>query len=154
MKKTPEEIKKGLECCYSPVEPMLRCEACPYNGSIVCKMRLNTDALAYIQRLEAQNAELVRKTDKLQSSMGQVQKALRDNGFQTLEALLQAYSQVKRERDALENDLYSVVNDYVTPCFCCKIFDTSTTVCDYEGVDCFIWRGVQEQPKQEGENDV
>lgn len=100
MKKTPEEIKKGLECCYSPVEPMLRCEACPYNGSIVCKMRLDTDALTYIQRLEAQNAELVRKTDKLQSSMGQVQKALQDNGFQTLEKLLQAYSQVKRERDA------------------------------------------------------
>lgn len=49
---TPDEIKKGLECCYSPVEPMQRCEACPYYGSIVCKMRLHTDALAYIQQLE------------------------------------------------------------------------------------------------------
>lgn len=62
---TPEKTKKGLECCYSPVEPMLRCEACPYNGSIVCKMRLNTDALALIQQLEEQNAELVRKTEQL-----------------------------------------------------------------------------------------
>ena len=84
--KKPEEIKKGLECCYSPVEPMLRCEACPYCGSILCKMRLHTDAITYIQqlerdrnwlsenydlireenkRLEAQNAELVRKTEQL-----------------------------------------------------------------------------------------
>lgn len=63
--KTPEEIKKGLECCYSPVEPMLRCEACPYSGSILCKMRLHADALAYIQQLEAKNSELVRKTEQL-----------------------------------------------------------------------------------------
>ena len=57
--KTPEEIKKGLECCYSPVEPMLRCEACPYYGSIVCKMRLHTDALAYIRSLERERAAAV-----------------------------------------------------------------------------------------------
>ena len=52
--KTPDEIKKGLECCYSPVEPMLRCEECPYQGSIVCKMKLHAHALAYIQQLEAE----------------------------------------------------------------------------------------------------
>lgn len=54
MPRTPDEIKKGLECCYSPVEPMLRCEECPYQGSIVCKMKLHADALAYIQQLEAE----------------------------------------------------------------------------------------------------
>lgn len=51
--KTPDEIKHGLECCYSPVEPMLRCEDCPYHGSIVCKMRLHIDALTIIRQLEA-----------------------------------------------------------------------------------------------------
>lgn len=136
MSKTPEEIKKGLS------EPELFCSHCQHSGEPhgcnrqngTCQAFDNADnALDYIQQLEANDS--------------QVKKALRDNGFQTLEALLQAYSQVKRERDALENDLYSVVNDYVTPCFCCKIFDSSTTVCDHEGVDCFIWRGVQEQPE-------
>lgn len=123
MIKTPEEIKKDLAAWGTGVRIDIGCgEFVPptpeymLNGvrtADVCR-----DALAYIQRLEQQNAELVRKTEQLE-----------------------------RERDALENDLYSVVNDYVTPCFCCKIFEPSTTVCDHEGVDCFIWRGVQELPE-------
>ena len=52
MERTPEEIKKGLECCYSSVEPIMRCEQCPYYGSIVCKMSLHTDSLALIQQLQ------------------------------------------------------------------------------------------------------
>ena len=53
MWKTPEETKKGLECCYSAVEPMMRCEQCPYYGSIVCKMHLHADSIDIIQQLEA-----------------------------------------------------------------------------------------------------
>lgn len=75
--KTNEEIKKGLECCYSPVEPIQRCEACHYYGSIVCKMRLHTDALAYSQRLEAQNAELVKKAEYMEKVYVQMMKYLR-----------------------------------------------------------------------------
>ena len=44
--KTPEEIKKGLECCIK----FLACEYCPYFES--CS-EMEEDALAYIQQLEA-----------------------------------------------------------------------------------------------------
>lgn len=59
--KTPDETKKGLECCYTPVEPAFRCEECPYHGSIVCKMRLHTDASAYIKQLEEQKQRMERE---------------------------------------------------------------------------------------------
>jgi CRISPR/Cas system CMR-associated protein Cmr1 (group 7 of RAMP superfamily) len=84
---------------------------------------MEKDVKSYIRQLEAQNAELVNKMEQLQ-----------------------------RERDALKNDLYMIVNDHVTPCFCCKIFDASTTVCEHEGDGgCFTWRGV---PAKEEEHEV
>lgn len=50
--KTPNEIKKGLECCN------VACEwdnGCPYMGLYSeCTEGLKTDALAYIQQLEAE----------------------------------------------------------------------------------------------------
>lgn len=46
--KTPDEIKKGLEHCYS--EPS--CVGCPYWGDGDCNVESN--ALTYIQQLEAQ----------------------------------------------------------------------------------------------------
>lgn len=153
MSKSPEEIKKGLECCYSPVDPMLRCEACPYYGSIVCKMRLHTDALAYIQRLEAENAELVRKTEQLQSSMGQVAKALQDNGFQTLDELLQAYSQVKQERDAAVKDMKKMASsrDGVRCSVCRYRKAGSLGPCERCIIsDSWEWRGVQEKEENNG----
>lgn len=69
MERTPEEIKKGLECCYSPVETIMRCEQCPYYGSIVCKMRLHTDSLALIQQLQAENAEKDKSMQQLERSL-------------------------------------------------------------------------------------
>ena len=57
--KTPDEIKKGLECCsYNG-----RCDGCPYNVTVEgaygteelgCDDTLQPDALAYIQQLEAE----------------------------------------------------------------------------------------------------
>ena len=59
--KAPEEIKMGLECCHGVV----KCEQCPYQqecdlpfGDIV-----EADALALIQQLEAENAQLKRERD-------------------------------------------------------------------------------------------
>lgn len=48
--KTPEEIKKGLECCG-----MLGCRECPYaGGEAECiEKQLHRDAYDYIQQLEA-----------------------------------------------------------------------------------------------------
>ena len=53
--KTPEEIKKGLECCTAP---MLAHDSCPYKADrnpfeVICKDRVMDDALAYIRQLEA-----------------------------------------------------------------------------------------------------
>ena len=47
--KTPDEIKKGLECCadYGNCS-----EGCPYNPIRDCGNALYEDALAYIQQLE------------------------------------------------------------------------------------------------------
>lgn len=44
--KTPEEIKKGLECG--------ECKNCPYKRLISCTECVREDALAYIQQLEAE----------------------------------------------------------------------------------------------------
>ena len=48
--KTPEEIKKGLECCSKTD----KCPECLYSGEEYCATKKNVDALAYIQLLEAQ----------------------------------------------------------------------------------------------------
>ena len=48
--KTPDEIKKGLECCIK----FLACEYCPYFES--CS-EMEEDALAYIQQLEKELAQ-------------------------------------------------------------------------------------------------
>lgn len=56
MKKTPDEIKKGLEICSN--DTMLCYEKCPYFSSISngvdCAVEMKADALAYIQKLEAE----------------------------------------------------------------------------------------------------
>ena len=51
MKKTPEEIKKGLECCIEST-----CEPCPYGNAANCNFAIYmlVDALAYIRQLEAE----------------------------------------------------------------------------------------------------
>ena len=61
--KTPDEIKKGLECCHDAV----KCEQCPYQpecdlpfGDIV-----EADALALIQQLEAQVPKWVSVKERL-----------------------------------------------------------------------------------------
>ena len=61
--KTPEEIKKWLkqDCGECDEENF-----CPYMGIAGCIGILHKDALAYIRQLEAQNAELVRKSEQLE----------------------------------------------------------------------------------------
>ena len=56
--KTPEEIKKGLMC------GSVFCNiACPYWNDDSCTIKVNKDALALVQQLEAENAELKRERD-------------------------------------------------------------------------------------------
>lgn len=125
------------------MNPLEKCEKCPDF--------IFEDVQAYIQQLEEQNAELVRKTEQLQSSMDQVQEALWDNGFGSLEELLQAYSQVQRERDAAVKILTDVVhiNEWlgdIDICSACKKDNCKKCRRCNEG---FEWRGVPEPPKEE-----
>ena len=57
MPKTPDEIKKGLECCMGDPEDY-HCDRCPYQtedcDDETCMLLLTDDALALIQQLEAQ----------------------------------------------------------------------------------------------------
>ncbi len=51
MERTPEEIKKGLECCIKACD----CDNnCPYTPEINCTRVQRQDALACIRQLEAQ----------------------------------------------------------------------------------------------------
>ena len=61
--KTPEEIKKALECCGY----FCSCKTCAYFGDELCVVRLERDALSYIQQLESQIAEVGKKVPKWSS---------------------------------------------------------------------------------------
>lgn len=53
--KTPEEIKKGLECCILETDDTSlvdHCRACPYQPTGLCFRTLLNDTLAYINQLE------------------------------------------------------------------------------------------------------
>ncbi len=64
--KTPEEIKKGLECCGNSG----KCKGCPYYGGYeLCMGTLAEDALAYVQQLEQRLVE-VNKTSPRWISVG------------------------------------------------------------------------------------
>ena len=68
--KTPEEIKKGLECCYSDDVTKRECAKCPYEYCEECEEVLGRDALALIQQLErdknweSENYDLIREENK------------------------------------------------------------------------------------------
>ncbi len=66
--KTPDEIKKGLECC---IEMCCRGN-CPYFEDPECTTSVRKDAFSLIQQLEAYNAQLERcienMTDKLNAA--------------------------------------------------------------------------------------
>ena len=55
--KTPEEIKKGLNC-----NNIDHCNECPYDG-LDCAKHVDQDALAYIQQLEERLAQVERERD-------------------------------------------------------------------------------------------
>lgn len=53
--KTPEEVKKGLECCTTS---LYGCMECPYNNDGCSDNEEMTDALALIEQLEEREWEL------------------------------------------------------------------------------------------------
>lgn len=60
--KTPEEIRKGLECCGAD-KPCGEC--CPYHPEVnSCIGMIARDALSYIRQLENQIADIGKKVPK------------------------------------------------------------------------------------------
>lgn len=140
--KTPDEIKKGLECSD--------CKTCPYGDDCMtydeCQMAISSDALAYIQQLERgikiiaeSNASAYKKRDSLEERIIQLQAKC---------------CQLERERDALvdiikyESPFY---NPIPLPCRCCKNNDGDYTKdkCRFcgmtEAYGNFEWCGVEEE---------
>ena len=61
MSKTPDEIKKGLFCCWRD-----GCATCPYDDDCIMGENfagLARDALTYIQQLESRLAQVERERD-------------------------------------------------------------------------------------------
>lgn len=63
--KTPDEIKKGLECCAE----ITGCAKCPYRGE-KCALTVSSDTLAYIQQLEAQIRKWISVKERLPEKSG------------------------------------------------------------------------------------
>lgn len=70
---TPEQIKKGLECCN--VAEVAFCDQCPYAqielaDNELCSQRLASDAIAFIDKLAKTNSDFVdaflKKEDMMQ----------------------------------------------------------------------------------------
>lgn len=83
--KTPEEIKKGLECCGNSGN----CKGCPYDGGYeLCMGTLAEDALAYVQQLEQRLVE-VNKTSPRWIS---VKDRLPENSLRALVRVIHRYN--------------------------------------------------------------
>lgn len=84
--KSPEEIKKGLECC-TDLEG--KCFECPYNNGH-CDDSLERDALAYIRQLEQRIVE----ADKTYPRWIGVGERLPENGQKIIAAFRDSGGQV------------------------------------------------------------
>lgn len=78
--KTPDEIKKGLNC-----NNIDHCNECPYDG-LDCAKHVDQDALSYIQQLEVDNESKQKRIDELESRLAQVERE-RDVAVQTVHGL-------------------------------------------------------------------
>ena len=124
--RTPEEIKKGLECCDLPG---CKGEECPYNDDEPCHFNLHKDALAYIQQLERERDEARNDLDTLSYANTELHSA---------------YEAMKRERDAAVEQLKEVDRLELFCCSHCKheeLDDFSCTTCIH--MSNWEWIGVQ-----------
>ena len=85
--KTPEEIKKGLECCANA-----DCKACPYNSVGIsifeCIDALVCDTNAYINQLEARVPKWISVKDSLPEIGTVVLGYAKHNPFSAYEVML------------------------------------------------------------------
>lgn len=75
MTKTPDEIKKGMEIC-NMASGYKDCKKCPYFEILDCGTELKFDALALIQKLQAENAEKDQKIREHEVERDELKEAL------------------------------------------------------------------------------
>lgn len=136
MTKTPDEIKKGLECCHVG---HCDCEECPYEHTNSCMHYLKQDALALIQQLQAENAEKDARIQQLESGLLAQADVIATMG--------ERIKQLEAERDAA---VESMRNDPHCCYHCANM--TKRGICQSEpraDGHCFEWRGVQKEDAHE-----
>lgn len=116
--KTPEEIKRGLQCC-TPLDGEGECTGfdaicrlCPYDGETWCADKMRKDALTYIAQIETQ----LRDAAKLQSDRDAWQ----------------------RRAEAAERDLLKLMKNHQRGCNYCKHREYCTAAWDECAPE---WRG-------------
>ena len=164
MTRTPDEIKKGLECC---MDHDGTCEDCPYvDGECRAFEQLAADALALIQQLQDDNAEKDKSMQQLERSLSfardladglkaatvkQEQELYvseeRNRQLETQNAELSGkIGQLEAERDAAVNDLHYLVNHPLSagPCYACLHSKDCWRGgdCDPVNDDRWQWRGI------------
>ena len=126
MVKTPDEIKKGLECCCG-MHDHSYCRECPYSENDCDEM--SRDALAYIQQLERERDEAMHERDGLSMMLTSAESA-----FETM----------KCERD----EAVKALSRYMK-CIDCKyrpiIIETYGFCKGCESGSNWQWRGAQEE---------
>lgn len=131
--KSPDESKKGLECCANSGA----CVTCPYDKRDFprCVARKSRDALALIQQYEADKQQL----EGLLTHMNQLRDAAAGRALKMEDRV----HQLEAERDAAVAELK---NNRI--CQKCKHFNIGWNEpclhCDGEN-NCFEWRGVQKE---------
>ena len=96
--KSPDEIKKGLECCTIPL-----CDECPYDNDPSCVVK-NADALALIQQLESDKQQL----EGMLAHMNQLRDAAAGRALKMEDRV----RQLEAERDAMKEALGLMVYQY------------------------------------------
>ena len=128
MSKTPDEIKKGMECCITD-----KCRECPYYPLYEvygCKLARAKDALALIQQLQADNAQQARCIENMTDK---------------LNALNDEVAKLQAERDAAVEDLETVCGMF-TVCHACKDRFWGGDSCrGCVNSNHWQWRGVQKE---------
>lgn len=146
MTHTPDEIKKGLECCMFG-----HCSYCPYSAEhgCDCSEYLGNDVREFHQQLESQNAELLTKVEHLE-----VENKL---FMETIGLLHVTENQLETKCHQLEQERDAAVADIPRACGYCKWFEINRggnmTEChnpngcrNISGINTgFVWRGVKEE---------
>lgn len=125
MPKTPDEIKKGLECCITD-----NCKGCPYYPLYEvfgCKLARAKDALDLIQQLEAEKTKLLEESHEVRKDM------------------LGRIRQLEAERDAAVEDLETVCGMCSVCCACKDRFEGGKACRGCVNSSHWNWRGVQKE---------